>query len=64
MSMALLTTNEAARILGKSVSTVLRMADSGELPHARKMPGLRGGYLFDKAVVELVAKQLLARSAS
>lgn len=48
---------EAAAILGWSRAKVKRAAISGELPHAMKMPGETGAYLFHRAVVEMVAKR-------
>lgn len=48
----LLTTAQVARILGVSVATVNRWADSGELPTAFKAPGLRGARLFHTTEVE------------
>lgn len=48
----LLTTAQVAKILGKSIPTVNRYATSGELVSARKLPGLRGAYLFTPQAVE------------
>lgn len=42
----LLTTAQVAILLGKSVRTVNRMAESGALPIAMKVPGKTGAYLF------------------
>lgn len=54
----LLTAPEAARILGKSVRTVHRMALAGTLPAAHKLPGPTGAFLFDPADVEaLIAER-------
>ena len=47
----------AAEILGRSASTVNRMAASHRLPYAAKVPGLRGGYLFRRADVERLAAE-------
>ena len=49
--------SEAAGVLGVSVATVKRMAADGRLPHVVKVPGETGAYLFDPAVVQLVAQQ-------
>jgi excisionase family DNA binding protein len=57
MSNALLTTAEAAALLGCSTRTIARLAASGELPHVRKLAGVRGGYLFDQGTVELFGRQ-------
>jgi excisionase family DNA binding protein len=56
MSSEPLTTREAADYLRKSVATIARMAERGDLPFIRKLPG-KNGYLFDRTVVELVARQ-------
>lgn len=53
--MDLLSTAEAAAIVGVSVRTLNRMADDGRVVAAAKAPGLRGGYLYDPAEVERVA---------
>jgi excisionase family DNA binding protein len=55
MSSELLTTAETAVLLSKSVSTVTRMADRGDLPFVRKLPG-KNGYLFSRDVVEYAAR--------
>lgn len=44
---------EAARLLGVSATTLRRLVETGELPYIRKMPGLRGAYLFEPGVVKL-----------
>ncbi len=51
----LLTTTEAGLILGKSARTVQRMAESGELAYARKLPGPNGAYLFSRSRIEQLA---------
>ena len=43
---------EAAQILGYSARTVKRMANSGHLPFAAKMPGTTGAFVFDRTVIE------------
>ena len=55
-SAQLLTTAEVAEILGKSTATVKRMALAGELPHALKLPGDTGAYLFHPKDVERLQK--------
>lgn len=54
----LFTAVEAAKMLGKSRRTILRMVESGELPFVRKLDGPNGAYLFDAAVIEYMARQL------
>lgn len=55
----LVTSPQAAQILGVSARTVQRMADADEnpLPVAQKLPGKNGAYLFRRADV-------LARAAA
>lgn len=55
-----ITTAETAKILGVSVRTVHRRADAGEIPHELKMPGPRGAYVFDEAVIRGLAKAEVA----
>lgn len=47
----LVTSPQAAHILGKSARTVQRMADDGALPVAQKLPGPNGAYLFKRSDV-------------
>lgn len=60
----LLTSSEVGRILDKSIRTVQRMTESGELPCVRKLPGPNGPRLYDRADVEAVAERLCERRAS
>jgi hypothetical protein len=50
-------TKDAADILGWSLAKVKRAAKSGALPHAYKMWGDTGAYLFHRTVVEMIAKR-------
>lgn len=59
----LLTAPQAGLILGKSGRTVVRLAESGRLRVALKVPGPKGAYLFSRRDVEALAEQL-ERSAS
>lgn len=53
----LVTTREALAILNYSdPSTISKMVKSGRLEPAHKMPGKRGGFLFNRADVEAIAK--------
>ena len=52
----LLGVSEAAKLIGCSDRTVNRLAKTGVLPHAHKMPGQTGAYLFHRADVEALAK--------
>ena len=53
----LLTAPEAAARLGIGRSYLAKLARRGVLPVARKLPGIRGDYLFDPADVELLAQE-------
>ena len=53
----LITAAETAKRLGVHRSTVIRLAATGDLPCALKMPGIRGAYLFDPGTVALWARQ-------
>lgn len=55
MPKPLLSTAETAERLGVSVSTVTRLAESGRLPIAHRMPGRTGAMLFDQADVDRLA---------
>lgn len=48
----LITTAQAADLLGVTVAWVNKLAASGRLPVAQKLPGRTGAYLFDRAAVE------------
>jgi excisionase family DNA binding protein len=52
MPKPLLSTAETADRLGVSVSTVTRLAESGRLPIAHRMPGKTGAMLFEEADVD------------
>lgn len=54
----LITSPQAALILGKSARTVQRMADAGEIPVAQKLPGPNGAYLYHRSDVEKLAREL------
>ena len=47
----LISSSEAGAILGRTVRTVHRLADAGELEPVRKLPGRTGAYLFRRADV-------------
>ncbi len=51
----LVTSADAARILGVHVATVARRVASGSLRPALKLPGETGAYLFARADVERLA---------
>jgi excisionase family DNA binding protein len=60
----LVTTAQAASILGKSVPTIHRLADSGTLPVAHKLDGIRGAKLYRRADVEALLAPETAEAAS
>lgn len=51
----LLTSFQVAVILGKSPRTVQRMAKTGEIPPAQKLPGPNGAFLFRRGEIEAMA---------
>lgn len=51
----LITTSEAAVLLGVDATTVQRRARRGILP-GHKMPGRTGAYVFDRATIEGLAE--------
>ena len=50
--MTLISTSEAAQILGTTTKQVTRMIQREQLTVAKKMDGLRGAYLLNLAEVE------------
>ena len=56
----LITSSEAGLLLGKSGRTVQRMAISGELPVAQRLPGPNGANLFRRSDVEAYKRHALA----
>jgi excisionase family DNA binding protein len=51
---------EASRIIGVPRSTFLRWVQRGRVPHPTKMPGLSGAYLFFRADIEQLAREVQA----
>lgn len=45
---SIVTAPELAAYTGRDVSTICRWAKSGHLPALRKLPGLRGAWLFSR----------------
>lgn len=54
----LVSTAEAATLLGKSTATINRWAEDGALPVAFKAPGVRGARFFARADVENLSRAL------
>lgn len=55
------TTSEATGILGyANPSSVARLVYEGKLTPARKLPGVRGAYLFSRSDVEALAAERAA----
>ncbi len=54
-SSELLSTSEAARLLGVTVATVNRWAQTGALAPEHKLPGTTGARLFSRPDVEAFA---------
>jgi excisionase family DNA binding protein len=60
----LLSTTEAADLIGTERSNVSKMVRDGRLVPARKMPGPTGAYVFHRAEVERAAAEYQARPAA
>jgi excisionase family DNA binding protein len=58
----MITSAQAAVILGCRPRTVARMVEDGRLEPALKFPGWRGGYLFTRAEVERAAIEQQTRA--
>ena len=54
----LVSTAEAATLLGKSTATINRWADSGALPVAFKAPGTRGARFFTRDAVDAMKSRV------
>lgn len=48
----LITTREAAALLGEGVRQTIRRVERRELAPAKKLPGIRGSYLFHREDIE------------
>ncbi len=57
MPQALLSTVEAAEIIGVERSTLSRWIASGRIRPAHKLPGATGAHLFERREVERVAAE-------
>jgi excisionase family DNA binding protein len=53
----LITTLQAAELIGVHPATITRWVDSGKLRPVHKGTGLRGAFLFDKAAVVGASKK-------
>lgn len=51
----LISTREAAELVGVSVRQFIRQVERGDVSPAKKFPGIRGAYLFRRSDVERVA---------
>ena len=61
----LLTSAQVAAEVGCNVKTITRKATQGLIPYTQKLDGLRGAYLFDRAIIEtLKAEKDAERQAS
>lgn len=60
----LITTAQAAHILGLTVATVNKRAKAGLIPVAQQLPGETGARLFDSDEIERLAQQRLAAAAA
>ena len=59
----LIVSSQVGVIIGKSPRTVARLAESGEIPYVRKLPGPNGPYLFRRGDVEKLAADRSKASA-
>lgn len=53
-----ITAPELAALTGYDISTICRWARDGHIPTIRKLPGLRGAWLFDPGVQQMIASKL------
>ena len=60
MGNQLLGVSEAAKVVGVSERTIKRLAKDGVLPHAMKLKGANGAYLFAPEAVEALAAERAA----
>lgn len=60
----LITTREASRLLNESVRQTIRRVERGELAPVKKLDGLRGSYIFDRATVQSLAPSTPVESTS
>jgi len=63
-SSGLVSSREAARRLGCSHRTVIRLVERGELEPSVKVPGYRGAYLFDPDHVRALADDRQGKKAT
>lgn len=60
----LMASGEVIALLGIDRSTLVRRIAAGKIRYVQKLPGLRGGYLFDRAeVARYVAEQEQAKAS-
>lgn len=59
----LITTAQAAELLNYTVAWVNKLAASGRLPVAQKLPGRTGAYLFRRSEIESSRSGALARAS-
>lgn len=52
---SVMSTSEAAEILGIAHRTLINRVESGTVTPAQKLPGKTGAYLFDRAYIEQIA---------
>lgn len=53
----LITTREASELLDESVRQTIRRVERGNLTPAKKLPGIRGSYLFKRADIDALESQ-------
>jgi len=55
LDVELITTREASELIRESVRQTIRRVERGQLTPAKKLPGLRGSYLFDRADIDALS---------
>lgn len=55
----LITTREAADILEEGVRQTIRRVERGNLTPAKKLPGIRGSYLFNRADIDALSSPVV-----
>lgn len=58
----LLSTKEVAAMLHEDPRSIQRKAKAGVIPHAAKMPGAKGAYIFDMSTIQRIERERRASS--
>jgi hypothetical protein len=60
----LIGTKEAAELIGESVKNTIRRVEAGALMPVKKLPGLRGAYIFDRADIVAIRDERATEKAA